>query len=177
MDTWSRCSNSGVFLRKGVLRRCIKFTGAHPCISLISTKLLCNFIETALWHGNSPVNLLHIFRIPLRKNTSGRVLLTVMRAATKRNRFFKGISKKIYKYQRDLIARKYKILSPDPNLDKENSKLWSAFDKARENPFLTTCVAIRDYCRLNKSWTIRVKHLHSWIAYGSRDFGIGVAKC
>ena len=38
-------------------------------------KMLCNFIEITLRHGCSPVNLLHIFRIPLYKNTSGRLLL------------------------------------------------------------------------------------------------------
>ena len=37
--------------------------------------LLCNFIETALRHGCSPVNLLHIFRTPFPKNTSGWLLL------------------------------------------------------------------------------------------------------
>ena len=34
-------------------------------------KLLCNFIEIALQHGCSPVNLLHIFRTLSPKNTSG----------------------------------------------------------------------------------------------------------
>ena len=34
-------------------------------------KLLCNFIEIALQHGCSPVNLPHIFRTPSPKNTSG----------------------------------------------------------------------------------------------------------
>ena len=34
-----------------------------------------NFIEIALWHGCSPVNLLHIFTTPFPKNTSGRLLL------------------------------------------------------------------------------------------------------
>ena len=34
-----------------------------------------NFIEIALRHGCSPVNLLHIFRTPFPKNTSGRLLL------------------------------------------------------------------------------------------------------
>ena len=29
-----------------------------------------NFIEITLWHGWSPVNLLHIFRTPFSKNTS-----------------------------------------------------------------------------------------------------------
>ena len=35
----------------------------------------CNFIEIALWYGCSPVNLLHIFRIPFPKNSSGWLLL------------------------------------------------------------------------------------------------------
>ena len=34
-----------------------------------------HFIEIALWNGCPPVNLLHIFRIPFLKNTSGRLLL------------------------------------------------------------------------------------------------------
>ena len=38
-------------------------------------ELLCNFIETALRHGCSPVNFLHIFRTPFPKNTSGGLLL------------------------------------------------------------------------------------------------------
>ena len=40
-------------------------------------KLLCNFIEVALRHGCSPVNLLHIFRTTFPKNTSRRLLLKV----------------------------------------------------------------------------------------------------
>ena len=38
-------------------------------------KCNCNFIEIALWDGCSPVNLLHNFRTPFRKNTSGWLLL------------------------------------------------------------------------------------------------------
>ena len=57
-----RSSRSEVFLRKSVLKICSKFTGEHPCCSVISIKLLCNFIELALQHGYSPVNLLHNFR-------------------------------------------------------------------------------------------------------------------
>ena len=34
-----------------------------------------NFIEITLWHGCSLVNLLHIFRTPLPKSTSGWLLL------------------------------------------------------------------------------------------------------
>ena len=70
-----RSSRPEVFLRKGVLKICIKFTGEYPCRSLISIKLLCNFIETTLRCGCSPVNLLHIFRIAFPKNTYGWLLL------------------------------------------------------------------------------------------------------
>ena len=37
--------------------------------------MLCNFIEIALRHGCSSVNLLHIFRTSFPKNTSGGLLL------------------------------------------------------------------------------------------------------
>ena len=57
-----RSSQPEVFLGKGVLKICSKFTGEHPCRSAISIKLLSNFIEITLRHGRSPVILLHIFR-------------------------------------------------------------------------------------------------------------------
>ena len=66
-----------VFLEKGVLKICSKFTGEHQCQSMISIKLLCSFIEITLWHGCSPVNLLHIFRTPFIKNTFKRLLLYI----------------------------------------------------------------------------------------------------
>ena len=37
--------------------------------------MLCNFIEIALRHGCSPVNLLHVFKTLFSKNTSGWLLL------------------------------------------------------------------------------------------------------
>ena len=37
--------------------------------------MVANFIEIALRHGCSPVNLLHIFRTPFPRNTSGWMLL------------------------------------------------------------------------------------------------------
>ena len=66
---------SRVALKKVVPEICSKYTGAHPCRSVISTKFLCNFIEIALQPGCSPVNLLHIFRTPFPKKTSGWLLL------------------------------------------------------------------------------------------------------
>ena len=52
-----------VFLRKGVLMTCSKFTEENPCRSEISIKLLCKFTEFTFRHA--PVNLLHIFRTSL----------------------------------------------------------------------------------------------------------------
>ena len=64
-----------LFLQRGVLKICCKYTGKHPCGSVIPIKLLCNFIEIALLHGCAPVNLLHIFKTLFYKNTSGGMLL------------------------------------------------------------------------------------------------------
>ena len=41
-------SHPEVFLEKGVLEICSKFTGEHPCRSVISKKLQSNFIEITL---------------------------------------------------------------------------------------------------------------------------------
>ena len=60
-----RRSHPEVFLGKGILKICSKFTGEHPCRRVISIKLKSNFVEITLRHGCSPVNLLHIFRTPL----------------------------------------------------------------------------------------------------------------
>ena len=46
-----------------------KYVGEHPCESLISIKLQCNFIEIIPSHGCSHINLLHIFRTTFHKNT------------------------------------------------------------------------------------------------------------
>ena len=47
-----------------------------------NTHRLCNFIEITHRHGCSPVNLLHIFRTPFLKNTSGQLLLIFVQWAT-----------------------------------------------------------------------------------------------
>ena len=70
-DNVSRSSPPDVFLGKGVLKICNKCTGEHPSQSEISIKLIYNFIEVALRHGCTRVNLLHIFRTPFYKNTYG----------------------------------------------------------------------------------------------------------
>ena len=78
-DSWGLHKNTNcVFpLRKDVLKICSKFKGEHPCQSVMSMKLLCKFIEIALRHRCSPVNLLHIFKTPFSKNTSGRLRLSL----------------------------------------------------------------------------------------------------
>ena len=60
-----------MFLGKAVLKICSKFTREHPCRSVISIKLLCNFIEITLQHGCSLINLLHFFRTPFLRTPLG----------------------------------------------------------------------------------------------------------
>ena len=62
---------------KDVLKISCKFTGEHPCQSVISVKFLFNFIEVTLWYGCFPVNLLHIFRTPFYSSTSGGLILSL----------------------------------------------------------------------------------------------------
>ena len=52
-----------VFIAKGVLNTCSKFTGEHPFRTVISINLLCKFIEITLRHRFSPVNLMHILNL------------------------------------------------------------------------------------------------------------------
>ena len=68
-----RSNHPEVFLGKGVLEICSKFTGEHPCRNVFSN----NVIEITLRHGFSSVNLLHIFRTAFLKNTSGWLLLDI----------------------------------------------------------------------------------------------------
>ena len=77
-----------MFLRKGVLKICSKFTRKRPCRNVISIMLLCSFIENTLQHGCSPVNLLHIFRTLSLKNTLTRLLLDF--CASKARKKWKG---------------------------------------------------------------------------------------
>ena len=64
-----RSGHPEVLLGKGILKICSKFTGEHPCRSVTSIKLHL--------HGCSPVNLLHVFRTPFLRSTSGWLLLYV----------------------------------------------------------------------------------------------------
>ena len=70
-----RSSTSEVFTGKGVLKKCSKLTGEHPCRNAISINLPSNFIQIALWHGCTFVNLLHILIASFPKNTSEGLLL------------------------------------------------------------------------------------------------------
>ena len=72
-----RSSHPEVFLVKGILKICSKFTKEHPCRSVISIKLQGNFIEITHSHRCSLVNLLHIPRTFFSKNTFGWLLLFI----------------------------------------------------------------------------------------------------
>ena len=51
-----RSSRPEVFLGKGILKICNKFTEEQPCQNLISIKLQSNCIEITLPHGCSPLH-------------------------------------------------------------------------------------------------------------------------
>ena len=76
-QVYSEAANQVFSLRKGVLKICIKFTGEHPYQNVVSIKLQSSFIEIALRHVCSAVNLLHVFRTPFSRNTSGQLLLLI----------------------------------------------------------------------------------------------------
>ena len=62
-------------LIKIVLKICSKLTGERPFQSVISIKLLYNFIKVTLQGGCYRVNLLHIFRTHFYRNIYGGLLL------------------------------------------------------------------------------------------------------
>ena len=105
-----------MFFEKGVLKICSKFTGEHPCRSVISIKLLCNFIEIILLHGFCPVNLLHIFRTPFPRNTSGWLLLHLLSTlivssliSSSRN-YFGNCQKQVFKYSKFQLFFSHSII-------------------------------------------------------------------
>ena len=75
-----RSSRPEMFLGKGVLKICSKFTGEHPCGRVILIQLQSNFIEITLRFGRSLVNLLYVFRTTFPKNNSGEMLLTLVQS-------------------------------------------------------------------------------------------------
>ena len=104
-----RSSHPKVFLRKGVLRIYSKFTGEQPCRSAISVKLLCNFIKITLWHGCSPVNVLHISSTPFPNNTSDGCLLRRYKILFAHIKIF--IRNFVWCYFEDVVAKSSKRYS------------------------------------------------------------------
>ena len=64
-----------MFLKKGVLELCSKFTGEHPCQSGTSMKLQSNLLKLHFGMRVFAISLLYIFRTPLPKNSSGWLLV------------------------------------------------------------------------------------------------------
>ena len=91
-------------LKKGALNICSKFTGEHPCQSVISIKLQNNFLEITLRHGCSPVNLQHIFRTPFTKNTSGRLVFYIRSGKSNQFQDLKILNSKSKSFHRTILA-------------------------------------------------------------------------
>ena len=128
-----RSSHPEVFLTKGALKRSPMPKGDF------------NKVEITLWHGWSPVNLLHIFRTPFPNNISGWLLLK--QKPSNRNRKGKWFQNKFrtYSSQRQQIlisARSYKSRVKIV-IHKLLYNLWL---KGRNN--LLSCLSMLSYSRL-----------------------------
>ena len=64
---------SSVILKKGVLRVCCGFSGAYPCVDMISIKLQSSFVETVLLRGCPAVDLLRVCGASFLEKISGGV--------------------------------------------------------------------------------------------------------
>ena len=99
-----------MLLGKGVPKIRSKFTGEHPCRSAISIKLRGSFVEIALRHGCSAVNLLHIFRTPFPKiktyfnerNTTFKELITTDKYVTLHHRILLVVVTELFKFKKDI---------------------------------------------------------------------------
>ena len=75
----SRSSHQRCSVRKGALRKFVKFTGKHLCQGLLFNKVAglrsVTLLKNRLCHRCFPVNFAKFPRTPFSQNTSGRLLL------------------------------------------------------------------------------------------------------
>ena len=93
----------------------------------LESLFLVNFVEIALRHGCSPVNLLHIFRTPFLKNTSGWLVLLLVIQKIIAKEF-----SKIHLFKPELCVAIARIHSHDI----ANLQFLSSMN----------CIALRNYC-------------------------------
>ena len=77
-----RSSHAKVFCKRGILRNFTKFFGKHLCQGLFFNKVAgpgtATLLKKRLWHRCFPVNFAKFLRIPFSKNTSRRLLISVV---------------------------------------------------------------------------------------------------
>ena len=76
----TEAATGGNLQKKGVLRNFAKFTGKHPCQSLLFRLRPTTLLKKRLWHRCFPVNFAKFLRTPFLQNTSGRLLLNLTKA-------------------------------------------------------------------------------------------------
>ena len=129
-DFLCRSSHQRCSIKKGVLRNFTKFKGKQLCQSLFFKKVVglrhATLVKKRLWHRCFPVNFVKFLRIPFLQNTSGRLLLSLVKQS--------GKAKSILKiWQRNIwaILDHYSSTMDRPNHDKcpkrENS--WCAYQR------------------------------------------------
>ena len=83
LQAYYRSSQRRCSVRKGVLRNFAKFTGKHLCQSLSFNKVVGlrpgTLLKKSLWHRCFPVYFAKFRRTPFLQNTSGRLLLLLLK--------------------------------------------------------------------------------------------------
>ena len=117
----------------------------HPCRSVVSIKLLCNFIQITLRHGCSSVNLLHIFRAPYTKNTSGWLLLYLSRRHFLFHKVIQGLLSSYLQIYDDAASERAYLTR---SITENKIKAIPARTKVFENSFFPYC--IKEWSELNE---------------------------
>ena len=93
------------------------------------TPMLCNFIEIALWHGCSSVNLLLISRTHFSKNTSGWLLLNFVIEDSKRSKILSFNSSDLlrddFRYFRVYLVMWNRIIFTEQEIFSEAMFTWN----------------------------------------------------
>ena len=116
----------------------------HPCRGVVSIKLLCDFIEITLRRGCSSVNLLHIFRAPFTKNTSGWLLLYLSRRHFLFHKVIQGLLSSYLQTYHDAASEGAYLTR---SITENKIKAIPARAKVFENSFFPYC--IKEWSELN----------------------------
>ena len=146
------------FLRKGVRKMCSKFTGEHPCWSVILIKLLWNFMKwlgiksyfnkfrifhhvfNVLYHHRSN----HIRKFVIRKNTSYELRVEILKARVKIQKCkFKILELRVQIHELRVQISRFtssnpSVISLNPRVASSNPRVMSSNPRVTSSNSLVT---------------------------------------